>query len=202
MLNRASLKFAALAAAGGLAACATEPAPGVAGGPAPATGVAAAAAPVMNMAATTSWTAEERLLPQHPILALVGENGQLNSQAGFSMTCNPDSGAITARLGKQDAARIGQSATYRLRLGAEARPLEGVFAATPGSLEADFVFPLESVTLRTMAQLDLVSIVTDRGEVQWALVRDPNVQVQAKYIASLRGMAAESQNYLVFCNPK
>jgi hypothetical protein len=118
------------------------------------------------------------------------------------MTCNPDNGAITARLGKQDAARIGQSATYRIRLGAEARPVDGQFAASPGSSDADFVFPMDSVALRTMAQLDMVSIATDKGDVQWAFVRDPSVQVQAKYTASLKGMAVASQNYLVFCNPK
>ncbi len=207
MLNRPSLKLIALAAAGTLAAaCASDPAPaGGTAGPSSAASGEAAAAPIpgaINIAATTQWVSDERLMPQQPILALVGENGQLSSQAGFSMTCNPDNGTITARLGKQDGSRIGQSATYRIRLGAEARPVEGQFAASPGSTEADFVFPMDSVALRTIAQLDMVSIATDRGDVQWALVRDASVQVQAKYVASLRGMAVESQNFLVFCNPK
>ena len=53
-----------------------------------------------------------------------------------------------------------------------------------------------------MAQLDLVSVLTDQGEVQWAFVRDPATQVQARYVASLKNMAQVSMDYLNYCNPK
>ncbi len=200
MLKRLSM----LAALGALAsACAANPAPagGSAGGPAPLTpgGVTTA----MNIASTTHWVAEERLLPQDPILALVASSGgSIDNPAGFYMTCNPANGTITARLGKQPGARIGQTATYRIRMGAEAKSVEGKFETNPKSPEPDFVFPLASVDVRTMAQLDMVSVLTDQGEAQWAFVRDPAAQVNAKYIGSLKGMAQQSLDYLTFCNPK
>jgi hypothetical protein len=157
---------------------------------------------VLNIAGTSSWNAEERLLPQLPILALVNNSDPVSNPAGFSMTCNPDNGTITARLGKQPAARVGQSATYKLKLGKDTRPIEGKFAANPKGGDADFVFPLESVALRTMAQLDQFGFDTDQGEAQWAFVRDPAAQVNARYVASVKNLNTESASYLVFCNPK
>jgi hypothetical protein len=200
MLKRITLiaAFGALAAA-----CASNPEPS----PSVSSGGAAPLNPggtptLANMAATTAWVAEERLLPQDPILALVNAGGSISNPAGFYMTCNPANGTITARLGKQPATRVGQTATYRLRMGAEAKPFEGKFETNPRAPEADFVFPIASVDVRTMSQLDMVSVLTDQGEVQWAFVRDPAAQVQAKYIASLKDMAQQSRDYLEFCNPK
>lgn len=203
MLKRLSLLAASTAA---LAACASDPAP-VAGpsvGPAPSSGASTAApAPLLNIAATSQWVSEERLMPLDPILALVGNSGSLNDQAGFSMTCNPDNGRITARLGKQPANRAGQNVIYRLRLGAEAQTIEGrIEPARMGGGEPEFVFELPTPALRTMARLDAVSVVTDAGEVQWAFVRDASALPPAKYIASLKNFAVESENWLVFCNPK
>src|SRR5262245_40442591 len=111
MLKRVAL----LAAMGALAAaCADSPAPAVGtGGPAPLT-PSAGVATVINIAATSQWMAEERLLPQDPILALVNAGGSVDNPSGFAMTCNPANGTITARLGKQPAARVGQTATYRI----------------------------------------------------------------------------------------
>jgi hypothetical protein len=201
MLKRISL----LAATGMLAAaCASSPA---AGPSAAASGAAITAAEpsvsnALNIAGTSHWVAEERLMPQDPVLALVNAGGSVDAPAGFVMTCNPANGTITARLGKQPTARVGESATYRIRMGAEAKAIEGKFATNPRTPEADFVFPLQSVDVRTMAQLDMVSVLTDQGEVQWAFVRDPAAQVQAKYIASLKDMAQQSIDYLNFCNPK
>jgi hypothetical protein len=194
-----------IAALGALAAaCASNPEPIAA--PSSSTGAAplapSAAPTAVNMAATTTWVAEERLLPQNPILALVSASGTVDNPAGFFMTCNPANGTITARLGKQPAARVGQTATYRIRMGAEAKAFEGKFETNPKTPEADFVFPIASIDLRTMAQLDMVSVLTDQGEVQWAFVRDPAAQVQAKYIASLKDMPQQSRDYLEFCNPK
>lgn len=203
MLKRLSLLAASATA---LAACASDPAPaaGPAAGPSTApTAGAAAPAPLLNIAASSQWVSEERLMPLDPILALVGDSGSLNDQAGFSMTCNPDNGRITARLGKQPAERAGQNVIYRLRLGAEAQTVEGrIEPARMGGGEPEFVFDLPTATLRTIARLDAVSVVTDGGEVQWAFVRDASAQPPAKYIASLRNFAAESENWLVFCNPK
>jgi hypothetical protein len=200
MLKRLTM----LAALGALAsACAANPAPtgGSTGGPQPLTPGAAGAATAMNIAATSQWKAEERLMPQDPILALV-TSGSVDNPAGFYMTCNPANGTITARLGKQPTARVGQSATYRIRMGVEAKPVEGKFETNPKSPEADFVFPLASVDVRTIAQLDMVSVLTDQGEVQWAFVRDPAAAVQAKYVASLKDMAQQSRDFMEFCNPK
>jgi hypothetical protein len=198
MLKRLHL----IATAGILAgACATATGPSA---PAASTGavpLTPGVANVLNIAATSSWKAEERLLPQLPILTLVNNNDPVSSPAGLSMTCNPDNGTITARLGKQPAARVGQSATYKLKLGKDSRPMEGKFAASKTG-DADFVFPLESVTLRTMAQLDQFGFDTDQGEAQWAFVRDPATQVKAKYVASVKNLNTESASYLVFCNPK
>ncbi len=201
MLKRISI-VAAMAA--GLAACATNPAPlpGPSPTPTPEPAAPAATAPILNLAATSQWTAEERLLPQQPILALVGQSGQLSEPVGFSMTCNPDDGKITARLGRQPSNRVGQSATYRLRLGAEARQVNGKFEASGRPTDSDFVFGLDSPTLRSMAGADMFSMITDGGEVQWSFVKDPATQVQAKYVGSTKNLATESQAYLVFCNPK
>lgn len=202
MLKRLSL----LVATGALsAACATSPTAAPTAGDTRAASTAAAepsVANAMNIAATSHWVAEERLMPQDPVLALVNAGGSVDAPAGFVMTCNPANGTITARLGKQPTARVGESATYRIRMGAEAKTVDGTFATNPRAPEADFVFPLQSVDVRTMAQLDIVSVVTDQGEVQWAFVRDPATQVQAKYIASLKDMAQQSVDYLNFCNPK
>lgn len=199
MLKRLSV----LAAAGILAAaCASDPAAAPSTGPVSAGSSTTAAAPLLNIAATSQWVAEERLMPQDPILALVNAGGTIDSPAGFYMTCNPANGTITAHLGKQPTTRVGQSATYRIRMGAEAKSVEGKFQTNPKAADADFVFPLGSIDIRTMAQLDLVSVLTDQGEVQWAFVRDPAAQVNAKYIGSLKGMAAQSLDYLNFCNPK
>ena len=202
MLKRVTL----IAALGALAAaCASNPEPIVSspsstGGPGPLNPAATATA--VNMAATTAWVAEERLLPQDPILALVSATGTVDNPAGFFMTCNPANGTITARLGKQPSARVGQTATYRIRMGAEAKPFAGKFETNPKTPEADFVFPVAAVDLNMIAQLDTVSVLTDQGEVQWAFVRDPATQVQARYIASLKDMAQQSRDYLEFCNPK
>ncbi|HEX5007876.1 MAG TPA: hypothetical protein VFV70_12230 [Hyphomonadaceae bacterium] len=199
MLKRISL----LAATGLLAAaCASDPAAAPSAGGAASTTPAAAAAPLVNIAATSQWLAEERLMPQDPILALVNAGGTIESPAGFYMTCNPANGTITAHLGKQPTTRVGQSATYRIRMGAEAKSVEGKFQTNPKAADADFVFPLQSIDIRTMAQLDMVSVLTDQGEVQWAFVRDPAAQVNAKYVASLKGLAQQSLDYFNFCNPK
>lgn len=196
-------RFSLLAAAGVLAAaCASDPAAAPSTGGAVSPGPAAVAAPVLNIAATSEWLAEERLMPQDPILALVNAGGTIETPAGFYMTCNPANGTITARLGKQPTTRVGQEATYRIRMGAEAKSVAGKFETNPKAPDADFVFPLQSIDIRTMAQLDMVSVLTDQGEVQWAFVRDPAAQVNAKYIASLKGMAQQSLDYLNFCNPK
>lgn len=200
MLKRLSM----LAALGALAsACAANPAPAGSstGGPAPLTPGGTATA--LNIAGSSHWVAEERLMPQDPILALVSSTGgSVDSPAGFYMTCNPANGGITARLGKQPTARVGQTATYRIRMGVEAKPVEGKFETNPKNPEPDFVFSLASVDVRTMAQLDMVSVLTDQGEAQWAFVRDPAAQVQAKYVASLKDMATQSRDFMEFCNPK
>ncbi|MEZ5937966.1 MAG: hypothetical protein R3C52_07075 [Hyphomonadaceae bacterium] len=206
MTTMSMLKMTAAAGVAALmaAGCASSPEPGGAGGTATAGGSPAGGAvttpTMMNIAATSGWKAEERLLPQQPILALTPDGGSVETPAGLAVTCNPDNGSLYGKLFNQPANRVGQSATYRLRMGAQALPLPGKFvAAAQGSA---FEFEWDSVGLRTMAQLDMASFASDKGDVEWAFVRDPAAKVNAKYIGSLKDMAAESQNFLIYCNPK
>ena len=48
----------------------------------------------------------------------------------------------------------------------------------------------------------MVSFVSDRGEVEWALVKNTTAQVQAKYVGSLAGFGAAASDFLNYCNPK
>ena len=105
------------------------------------------------------------------------------------------------KLGKQPANRIGQTATYRIRTGASAQDVEGKFAASKSG-DADFVFPIKQADLLALSKLDTVSVLSDTGEVQWAFVKDPATQVQAKYIGSLKNMPKQTEDFMVFCNPK
>ena len=68
--------------------------------------------------------------------------------------------------------------------------------------DADFVFPIKQADLLALSKLDTVSVLSDTGEVQWAFVKDPATQVQAKYIGSLKNMPKQTENFMVFCNPK
>jgi hypothetical protein len=204
-----SKHIALLAAASILAAaCASNPAPApgmttTTGGAVALPGASAGAATVSNMAATTAWLAEEKLIPQDPVLALVSATGgDVDNPMGVVVTCNPANGGTTMKVGKQPANRVGQSATFRLRTGASAQDVEGKFQANTKSPEADFVFPIRQADLLAMSQLDLVSILDDQGAVQWAFVKDPASQVQAKYVASLRGMPQQATDFVAFCNPK
>lgn len=200
-LHVAIIPAAALAL---LAAC--ETAAPVAG-PAPsepaAPGTPAPSAPntVLNIATTSSWVSDERLLPQDPILALVGASGRLSDAAGFSMTCTPDDGKITARLGKQTTGRAGQSARYRIRAGNDTSNVDGKFEQR--GTETEFVFPITGNALRNMARADTVSIITDGGETNWAFVKDAaTAPTNAKYVASLKNIGPEAEAFLVYCNPK
>lgn len=199
-------RYGLLAAAALLAsACASTPtaAPGPSAEPAPAAPAAAAVSTVVeNLAASTRWVADERLLPQDPILALVATGGSVNSPAGLSMTCNPDNGRITARLGKQPASKAGQEATYAIRLGGKMETVTGRFVAVARSADSDFVFPLQSSDVRAMLPLDTIAFVSDSGEIQWELVKDAAAPVTGKYVGSLRDFGSAAQNFLVFCNPK
>lgn len=196
----------ALAALGALAACASSneasktPSSPVLSGNAPSSGATVASSTVMNAASNTHWMAEERLLPQQPILAMVQNAGGVDAPVGFWMTCNPDNGAIKAHLARQDASRVGQTAVYTMRMGAQAMPLPGKFETGAGG--SNFTFDWDSMGLRSVAQLDMVSFASDKGEVEWAFVRDPSAAVNAKYIGSLKDMARASQDFLNYCNPK
>ncbi len=204
-------KRIALLTATGLmaAACASSPAveppavalPGAAVTPGPAT--PAGTMTVANMAATTFWLAEENLIPDDPILALVN-NGARNADtnAGIAVVCKAANGNISFRLGKQPATRVGQAATFKLRAGPGARDIEGKFEANRRSPEADFVFPITSADLLAMGQLDMVSLVSDQGEVQWALVKSPTATPQAKYVGSLKNFSTAASDFLNYCNPK
>lgn len=202
-------RIALLAAVSTLAAaCASNPAPavgdiGATTGAVPLTGAASGTATLANIAGTTAWLAEEKLIPQDPVLALVNATGgDVDAPQGVVITCNAANGGTTMKLGKQPANRVGQSATYRIRTGASAQEVEGKFQANTKSPDADFVFPIRQADLLAMSQLDLVSILTDTGEVQWAFVKDPAAKVQAKYVASLKDMSRQATDFVAFCNPK
>ena len=64
------------------------------------------------------------------------------------------------------------------------------------------VFPIRQADLLALSKLDMVSFLSDTGEVQWALVKDPAAPVQAKYIGSLKNMPKQTEDFMVFCNPK
>jgi hypothetical protein len=204
MLKRTTLTAAACLLAAGCAAAPDPAAPADAPSAAAPSAAAAAAAiaPMVNVAASSSWRTDERLLPQLPILALVDAAGSLDAPTGLSITCNPDTGVMTARLHAQPPSRAGGTATYRLRLGEGSEPVEGRFLVNSRTGAADFVFTLDAVRLKTMAQMDRVVFETDAGEPTWAFVRDAMTPVSAHRIGSLAGLGAASDRYLVFCNPK
>lgn len=201
----------ALIAAAGLAAvaCATNPAPAVGGAvtadPAPSVAPAPAAVPgtatISNMAASTSWWAEEKLIPEDPALALVVTGiRDTDKNAGVYAECNAANGAITLHLGKQ-AGRAGE-ATFKIRAGAGTRDINGRFSTKAATNETSFTFPVTSADLLAMGQPDMVSFVSDRGEVEWALVKNTAAQVQAKYVGSLTGFGPAASDFLNYCNPK
>lgn len=201
MLKRLALP-AALAATLMVAACETAaPVAGPAITPdKPAAPAAAAFVPTLNIAATSSWQAEERLLPQRPILALVDGAGSVEKPAGFYMTCNPSNGVNTAHLGKQGA-RTGE-AKFALKINKDAIALDGKFQMAGG--DSELVFPLTAANVRTLAQATSAVIETDQGEAVWGFVTDPATAaaLKAKHVASLKGIRAATDEYLVYCNPK
>ena len=204
----------ALAAAAGLltVACATDPAPVSSMGAPVVPASSAASAPaaagvqgtatISNMAASTSWFAEEKLIPENPALALV-MNGMMDTDksAGVFAECNAANGNITMHLGKQAAGRMGD-ATFKVRAGAGTRDISGKFQMMRGSSDVTFAFPVSSADLLALGQPDMVSFVSDQGEVQWALVKNPATQVQAKYVGSLTGFGRAASDFLNYCNPK
>lgn len=201
-------RIALLAAVGTLAAaCASNPSAGSAisadtGGAVPLAGAASTTIVVQNLASNTAWLAEDNLIPQDPVLALVNAiGGNTDNPQGVVITCNAANGGTTVKLGKQAANRIGQSATYRIRTGASMLEVDGKFSANKSG-DADFVFPIKQADLIALSKLDAVSVLSDTGEVQWAFVKDPAAQVNAKYIGSLKNMPKQTENFMVFCNPK
>ena len=204
-------KRIALLTATGLmaAACASNPAattsapamPGAAVTPGPA--MPAGTMTLSNMAATTSWLAEENLIPDDPILALVNTGARnADTTAGIAVICKAANGSMSVHLGKQPATRVGQTATFKLRAGPGARDIEGKFETNRRSPDADFVFPITSADLLAMGQLDMISLVSDQGEVQWALVKSPTATPQAKYVGSLKNFSTAAHDFLNYCNPK
>lgn len=202
-------RIALLAAAVLATACATKPAatpdapasPGAAASPAPAG--SAGTATVSNMAATTHWLAEEKLIPEDPMMALVNIGARnTDATAGVSVKCRAANGSMTVHVGKQPATRVGQSATFKLRVGPGTQDVPGKFEANARSPDADFVFPVSSADLLAMGQFEMLSMITDQGEVQWALVKNPAATVQAKYVGSLKDFGTAARDFLNYCNPK
>lgn len=206
MFNRIALLAATALMA---SACASSPAatpdmpaaPGAA--PTPAAATPAGTVTVANMAATTFWLAQENLIPDDPVLALVNTGARnTDTTAGVAVICKAANGNMYMRLGKQPAARVGQAATFKLRAGPGARDIEGKFETNRRSPEADFVFPITSADLLALGQLDMVSLVNDQGEVQWAFVKSPTATPQAKYVGSLKDFSTAAHDFLNYCNPK
>lgn len=201
----------ALLAATGLLAAACASNPGAAGPSTPSdSGVSASPAPaapsavtIANLAPTTWWYAEEKLIPEDPVMALVNDGTtDTDKSMGVAVVCKAANGNMSLRLGKQPGARLGQMATFRVRAGAATRDVNGRFEAGGRAGETDFVFPITSAELMAMAQPDIVSFVSDQGDVQWALVKQPNTQVQALYIGSMKGFSKAANDFLNYCNPK
>jgi hypothetical protein len=113
-------RIALLAAVSTLAAaCASNPSAGSsisadAGGAVPLAGAGSATIVVQNLAGNTAWLAEDNLIPQDPVLALVNAiGGNTDNPQGVVVTCNAANGGTTMKIGKQPANRVGQSATLR-----------------------------------------------------------------------------------------
>ncbi len=199
-----------LAAAGLLSVgCTTNPVPVGSGGAPSQTGAAVTPAPagatgtatISNMAANTSWFSEEKLIPENPALALVMTGVRdTDKNAGIYAECNAANGAITMHLGKQ-AGRTGD-ATFKVRAGAGTRDINGRFQTKAATGDTSFAFSVSSADLLALGQPDMVSFVSDRGEVEWALVKNPAGQVQAKYVGSLTGFGPAASDFLNYCNPK
>lgn len=206
MLNR----IAMAAAAGFLAAaCASNPVADSSGAApanpsaAPAPSVPSGTATLMNMAGSTTWIAEEKLIPDDPVMALVNMGvTDTDLSAGVAAVCKAANGNISLRLGKQPGTRLGQTATFKVRSGASARDVSGRFEASRNAGETDFVFPITSADLLAIGQPDIVSFVSDTGDVQWALVKNADAQVQARYIGSLRNFSKAAGDFINYCNPK
>jgi len=199
--------FAAALLASAASGCASnpvgEPSGPIASVPAPSAPAVKAFAPALNLAAASTWLAEERLLPQQPILALIADGGSVNAPVGLVLTCNPDNGVITARLPKQDATRLGKAATFKMRIGAgAAEEIDGKFELNTRTQDASFAFPLKTQALQAIAKAAEVSFDTDTGETLWAFVKDPTASPRAKYIGSLKNIGPMSGNFLTYCNPK
>lgn len=202
-------RIALLAAAGLLAtACASNPSTspstpsdsGVAAAPTPA---APSSVTIANLAATTWWYAEDKLIPEDPVLALVNDRVQDTDQSvGLSVVCKAANGSMSMRIGKQPGTRLGQTATFKVRSGAAARDISGKFEAARTAGETNFVFPITSADLLALGQPEMVSFVSDQGDVEWALVKQPGVQAQAKYIGAMKGFDAAARDFLAYCNPK
>jgi len=160
-------------------------------------------ATLMNMAGSTTWIAEEKLIPDDPVLALVN-TGVVDTDlsAGVAAVCKAANGNISLRLGKQPGTRLGQTATFKVRAGAAARDVSGRFEASRHAGETDFVFPITSADLLAIGQPEIVSFVSDTGDVQWALVKNADAQVQARYVGSLRNFARAAGDFVNYCNPK
>ncbi len=202
-------RIALLAAAGLMAtACASNPAASSGmtstGGAVPLTpGASGVTATIANLASSTHWVAEEKLMPEDPVLALVSTgSADADASQGVVLKCNAANGKISMHLGRQAAARVGQTATFKMRTGASVRDIDGRFEANKKSGDADFVFPIASADVMGISQLDLVSFLGDQGDVQWALVKDPAALVQARYIGSMKDLGAASRDFLTYCNPK
>lgn len=208
MSNRITLFVATLLASASLVSgCASnpvaEPSGPIATAPAPSAPAVTAFTPALNLAAASTWLAEERLLPQQPILALIADGGSINAPVGLVMTCNPDNGVITARLPKQDAGRAGKTATFKMKIGAGAvDEIDGKFEINARTQDASFVFPVRTQALQAIAKAAEVSFDTDAGEMQWAFVKDPAASPRAKYIGALKNIGPMSTNFLTYCNPK
>lgn len=206
MLNR----IAMMAAAGLLAAaCASNPVADSSGAgssspsAAPAPAVPSGTATLMNMAGSTVWVAEEKLIPDDPAMALVNMGvNDTDMSVGVAAVCKAANGNISLRLGKQPGTRLGQTATFKVRSGASARDVSGRFEASKRAGETDFVFPITSADLLAIGQPDIVSFVSDTGDVQWALVKSPDAQVQARYVGSLRNFSSAAGDFINYCNPK
>jgi hypothetical protein len=191
----------------GLAGCAAnpEPSPAAPAAPAPAAGAISlkpAPAAILDLRASSQWMADERLLPQPPLLALVASGGSPTTPIGLSATCSVVNGAITARLGRQAGERKGQSATFQFRVNGKTRPVSGRFEAGARSGDVDFVFNLSASELRDMANAESVVVLTETGEPSWAFLRDSTAPAQAPHLASLKAAPAATAAFLGFCNPK
>ena len=122
---------------------------------------------------------------------------------GLSMTCDIDSGRLSAVLQFQSGAP-GTTATYKLATSeGKIYDLPGGFAANPDTGKSDFIFDLEWMAVKAITESQRADFVDEMRVSQLALVQDDFTQRgDTNLLASLDGFEENQVQLYYYCNPK